>query len=344
LLQSTPAPAPASLHPAATKAEAGTDRRTRGRRLWGLALTALGVLAIVWLVREAGADALQASMRRLLPWIAPLLVLEGARIGLELLQMRLLLGEHGGAVPLKTLLRAQLVSNAVAMSTPMGRPAGETVRALLLTPYVGDGRAFAIGVVGQAQTLLVNGTYAASALVVAFAWGLPGVLQTALLGMVATTLILGTGLQLLARSHAPSRLLRRIERLSAFVERLREATTSLSVMPWPALLALMASRGLQVAQLTLLIFVFGAAAGPGDGLATGLLSQGIYLLGASVGDLVPAQLGVVDGAFAMAAPFLAVPVATAVAMAIALHIAQLGWVAIGAFAGALLRPARPPQR
>jgi hypothetical protein len=341
-LQSSQAPAPA--HATVTVAREGNDRRAGRRRLWGLALTALGVLAIVWLVREAGAEALQASMRTLLPWVAPLLLLEGVRIGLELLQMRLLLGEHGGVVPLGTLVRAQLVSNAVAMSTPIGRPAGETVRALLLTPYVGDGRAFAIGVVGQAQTLLVNGTFAATALAVAFARDLPLALQTALLGMAAATLVLGVGLQLLARSHAPSRLLRRIERLSAFVERLREATASLSVMPWPALLALLASRALQVAQFSLLVFVFGAAAGVGDGITTGALSQGIYLLGASVGDLVPAQLGVVDGAFAMAAPWLDVPVATAVAMALALHIAQLGWVAIGAFAGVLLKPAKPPPR
>lgn len=319
------------------------------RRLWGVLLAVIGVLAILWLVREAGTEALAASMDRLLPWVPLLLLLEGGRIGLELLATRAVLGPHARSVPGRALLRAQLVGNSVVMSTPLGRPAGEAVKALMLAPHVGTGRGFAVGVVGQSLTLVVNGTLAlagwagASFALSARADDGGAELVTAMAAMGAVTLGLGLGVQLAARSVAVSRAVGRIERARIFIQRFRDASAELSLVPTRPLLLMFASRGLQVAQFALLLYVFGTQLG----LQVVLVAQGIYLVGAAAGDLVPAQLGVIDGAFALAAPLLGVSVATGIAIALAVHLAQLAWVAIGAFGGMLLgrgrqEAARPP--
>jgi hypothetical protein len=319
-------------------------------------------LAIVWLVRAAGTAELAVFMDRLVPFIPVLLLLEALRIGLELLTTRAVLGEHARAVPLRALVRAQLVANSIIMSMPTGRPAGEALKAVLLAPHVGTGRAFAVGVVGQSLTLIVNGIFALCAWLVlpldlggasAAAVGGGGganatTLALALMTMGLVTLSLGGFVQLAARSHRVSRTVGRIERVRMAVERFRSASAELSLVPVRPALLMLCSRGFQVAQFALLLHAFGV----GASLEVALVAQGIYLLGAAAGDLVPAQLGVVDGAFALAAPLFGASVSAGVAIAIALHLAQLVWVALGALLGIALRqraavapvPEREPEQ
>ena len=49
------------------------------------------------------------------------------------------------------------------------------------------------------------------------------------------------------------------------------------------------------------------------------------MVGGSLGDFVPGQLGATHGAFALAAPWLGIAVSDAVAVAISLHFQQVLW-------------------
>ena len=68
------------------------------------------------------------------------------------------------------------------------------------------------------------------------------------------------------------------------------------------------------------------------GPTTPLLIFGPHLVGLAAGDLVPGQIGALDGAFAFASSALGITRAAALSIPVVLHVVQLAWGAIGVVA------------
>jgi hypothetical protein len=86
-----------------------------------------------------------------------------------------------------------------------------------------------------------------------------------------------------------------------------------------ALAAQLVGRCVQALQLA----VAGTVLGAQFTLPQIALTQAVYLVGAALGDLVPAQLGTTDAAFVLAAPTLGLTAASAFSVAVAMHAVQL---------------------
>jgi hypothetical protein len=72
------------------------------------------------------------------------------------------------------------------------------------------------------------------------------------------------------------------------------------------------------------------------------VTEGVHLVGAAVGDLMPSQLGTTEANFTLAAAALALPAASAVSIALLAHLAQILWVLVGAVVP-VVWPAPPPD-
>jgi uncharacterized membrane protein YbhN (UPF0104 family) len=74
---------------------------------------------------------------------------------------------------------------------------------------------------------------------------------------------------------------------------------------------------------------------------TALAAQGIHLVGASVGDLVPNQMGVTEGAYRLFTSALGVTAARALSIALIIRIVQLSLTGLCfVVAGAMVREPR----
>ena len=82
------------------------------------------------------------------------------------------------------------------------------------------------------------------------------------------------------------------------------------------------------------------ALGTGARADLALLAEGIQVLGAAAGDLVPAQLGATEGAFALCAPSLQLTQASALSMAVVVHGTQLLFAALTLLVAVALRAAQ----
>jgi hypothetical protein len=108
---------------------------------------------------------------------------------------------------------------------------------------------------------------------------------------------LGRRIRLLA-SHGPS-----------FDAALREET------PWaPAIAATTVGRAIQTLQYGVILLAVGAT----PGIVSAFVAQGIHLVGAGMGDFVPNQVGITEGAYVLFAPALGLEGLAARAIGIAL--------------------------
>lgn len=300
------------------------------RRGTGVALRALvfvgALLALGYVVRSVGTEqvlSLVAQSARLLPLVA---LLELGCIALDAVATRMALGPRGGLVPLRTLIASHLVAQAVMNIMPAGRGASEAAKATLLAPYVGVPAAIAMGTTNQANVLLSAAIFSLPcALAAHFALG-SSELTLAMLLHFAVLFALGAGLRFLQRFP---RALRFVERYFArwavgarrFVEASRE-TPLLSAGPIAAMLF---GRLLQTAEYAVLAYAVGLPIGPMHALAV----QGLNLVAAAVGVLVPGQLGSAEAIFAVAAEPLGFTAAQAVSIALLAQVVSLGFTAVG---------------
>jgi hypothetical protein len=98
------------------------------------------------------------------------------------------------------------------------------------------------------------------------------------------------------------------------------------------------NRTAQVLQYTILVLAMSGS----TSLGRSLLAQGINLVGTSLGDLVPGQLGVTDGAFALSASALGITAADAIAISVLAHFVQMCWVFVGSLIPLAWKPAAAP--
>ncbi|MBL8741518.1 MAG: flippase-like domain-containing protein [Myxococcales bacterium] len=295
-----------------------------------LAFTALGVLAVVLLVRHVGAKRLAEIFGDMAPFIVIAFLLEGLRICSDTLRMRLLYRVSGHVIRYFTLLRVQLAAYPINLLVPAGGAASEAYKVAVFKDVVGAGAATAVATVTSALVLLAGGIISIPCIfAAAYVWGLHG-LTIAVIVQAVTALLLGGAMLGGARYRRlgafMARVVRRISKRGALaIEKAQDIIMGSPPVPLPALAAAVLARAIQGLQLAIVAFGAGAAVG----ILPGLLAFSVQLVGGAAGDLMPAQIGATDGAFALAAEPLGIDLPPALSIAIAMHVVQLSWALIG---------------
>lgn len=298
----------------------------------------LGIALVVFLVRELGAQDIATHVRALASTLPALFALEVGRFLSEMMATRRVIeprpgdGSPSPRVPMLTLLRGQSLAHACNKIMPAGRAVGEGLKAAVLAPVVGTPAAVGVGAALQIMTILVNGGFALAAGVVAAttlstpkeAWVMSGY------GVVS--MVVGVVILVSLRSPYLSNQLSRFKLTAALREPFAEAVArgtgfGLRALAWHAL-----SKLAQVGQLAMLLSASGVEVALG---ARAVLAEGIQIVGAAAGDLVPAQVGATEGAFTLLADSLGVSAQAALSLAVVLHGTQLVFAA-GCFAAAAL--------
>ena len=204
---------------------------------------------------------------------------------------------------------------------PAGRVAGEVTRAALISAHVGTGRAASASARMQSAYLFANGVLSSSACVVAAIWlGRTNILTLLLAGNAVMMFVLSTALLAILWNGRVGRWLDGVRR--RFVK-VSEAPPALETpeerkVPWQSAIVATTGRASQTLQYGIILHAVGGAAS----IHGAFLAHGIHLVGATAGDMIPNQLGVVDGVYRTFA-----------------H--PLGFGGIGRLRGALDRGGRP---
>jgi hypothetical protein len=286
-------------------------------------LVLVGLLATAILLRRSRPELVWAAMTRAAWPFAGVVLLEGVAVACSVAGMGAVYRATGVTVPVPLLVRTGLIGYAVAGLVPAGRAAAEATRAALVSPLVGRGRAGAAALRLQAVALLANSVVS---FVAAFAAAGHGLLALFIAGNGVLTLVLGGGALLLDwHGRVGAFLARYLPSLGGFGRDL-DAHLGKSGFPRASLAWELGARAVQIAQNGVLV----AAVGGAFGLGQALRAEGIHLVGAAVGDLIPQQLGVTDANFTLSAATLGLAPGDAMAVALLAHLSQLIWVAAGA--------------
>ncbi len=252
------------------------------------------------------------------------------------LSQRSLYGEDGKKIPWRVVIRAGCSAYAFMGLLPMGRLVAESSRAVIFAPYVGRSRAASVAVQVQIVALFVTsavGTLCA----LAFAWVLGAGIVT-LLAFLNALLVLTVGvLALLAAKHfrLGKRLARFLPRIQVFGEQFDAYLLNCRILMPKALMYEGFCRTSQVVQNGFLVLAVGGSLG----ILPAFCSEGLHLIGATLGDFVPGQLGVTELVFKEASAALALNTEQALSIALLAHASQLFWilVALGALHSPVLR-------
>ncbi len=271
----------------------GRQRRVGGaalvsKRLLGIVLGIGGILVVIAVVRDVGAQALLDVLVLGAPWLPWLIALEVGAAALDALAIRVLHGERTeGAVH----ARAALLATLSVHTLPGGRMLGEVLRASSIASGSGAGpeafvRSGAIALVGHGLHVLCVAVMASVA-----ALAVDGPLRWALALVAAWTLVLGTALVAAPRSL---RLLRWLASRTGLTK-LADVVVLERIDGAPRALALSAlSRLVHLIAAGVAVQAVLAAPSVIDGAIVG---EALQLLAANVGDAVPGQAGVIEGTF-----------------------------------------------
>jgi len=317
--------------------------RARRRRAMGVlrpvfALAGVGMLAL--LVRKAGPRELAGVMSGAAAWLPWVVLLEVGRQCMDALATRLSYGPGAGRVPRSVLARAQLIGTAVSSMAPAGRAAAEATKAALLSPHMGGANATAAAATSQSASLAAGGFISFPCALASYVLTGFSVFTLAMLAHGVLLVLLSAGVRACMRARRPGAwLVRRFRRWASHAEQFHASARCGALLPWRPSLAFLGSRVLQVGQYAVLTH----AVGIDTSVLQALFSQGLYLCALAVGSLVPGQVGVSDGAFAMATGVLNTTAARAMSVALLGHVVQLLFVIAGVLTPLVWRgPARPP--
>ncbi len=294
----------------------GSERRNRVLKNVGKALLfAFGVAAVVALVEEAGPDQVLRTLLDSAVYLPVVLALEIAFMSMDVLALRSFLGERGASVPVLVWLRTALVAYGVMILLPAGRAGGEVARAAGLAPHVGASHAAALATRLQAATLTGNTLISLPAwIAVAMAVDFGTPLAWMVLGNGVVTGLLGGAIVFASRrSSVGSFLGKRVRALASHGEVFDEALKEEVAWARPIALTFL-GRVFQAVQYGVILLAVGGRLTP----VSALVSQGIHLVGAGLGDMVPNQVGITEGAYRLFAPALGLEHAPARAIGIAL--------------------------
>ena len=295
----------------------------------GLALTA-------FLIHSAGLDHVARAVREAGPWLPLVLLLEIGVVATDMFAARALLGDAMASVPPTTWVRSAMLAYASTVVLPAGRAAGEAVRTTTLAPAIGFNRATGVCSRLQACVLASNAAISLAITAVVLGSGASGGLALALLGNALGCAVLSVVVFLAARSERVANWLKaKFPRLAQGHDVVPMAAGSAGDVR--AIVSCLIGRLIEATQYGVVLHAIGGRATP----ASALTAQGIHLVGAAAGDLVPNQMGVTEGAYRLFTQALGLDVAHALSIALIVRIVQLTLTGVRfALAAGLIRQPR----
>jgi uncharacterized membrane protein YbhN (UPF0104 family) len=228
-------------------------------------------------------------------------------------------------------VRAHVIGYSLAFYMPAGRAAAEAVKASLLARWSTAARAAAVAAANQSLALLGLAIAALACLIGAAT--LPGTerLVASLAVVAAITGALGLAIRLATLRMRGGWVRRFAPKIANLVDDARGEVPRL--LPALPLAMFLVNRALQLGSIALLLYAVGGAVS----VATVLAAGGVNLVGASLGDMVPGQLGTTDATFSVSAALVGLTPEAAISIALVIHILQMTWMAIGLEIEAALR-------
>jgi hypothetical protein len=316
--------------------DAAIQRPPRWRIAVSLVLALGGVAVIAYFLYTTRLADVQHALGQLLAWIPLLLAIEGGRILVESAGTRLLYGLPRDQLPTSLLVRSHVVGYGLAFYMPAGRAAAETVKATMLAKCSTPARAAAVAAANQSLALL---GLAVAAIVCAIGAAMTEG-SSALVGPLVIVAGVTGGLGVVIRVatlRLRGKVVRRFApKIATLVDEVRgEIPHWFPVAPFAMFLA---SRALQLLGIAVVVYAI-----VGDVSAVGALAaNGVGLVGASLGDLVPGQLGATDATFAVSAGTVGLTREAAISIALVIHLVQMSWLGIALLMELALRMlARP---
>jgi hypothetical protein len=310
-------------------------RRAQLRILLHLAFAAVGVTALGVMIHQVGPAKLGALLADAMGWLPLLLGLEAIRIVTDAASTYFLYRRWGNGLPAREILRVQLVAYPVSILAPASRTAAEAMKAQALTRLSTGPRAAAVATMNQSLALYGGSLITLPCLVASLTMTGASLLSVALVLQLVLSAAAGIGLQFAARRRSIGGWLgRRFARAAKATEQFQDALSEHSVAPAIPLSCSVINRIAQTLQYTTLVLAVSGS----TSLGRSLLGQGLNLVGTSLGDLIPGQIGVTDGAFALGSAALGITVADAIAIAVLAHFIQLCWVLLGSLVPLAWKP------
>lgn len=297
-----------------------SPRELLAQPLARLACAVLGVGLLAGAVWMAGARAVLHGLGASVHALPEVALLEALMLACSTLALRALYGSDAARVSPRQWLRAGALGFAVGAVLPIGRATGEATRAVLLRKSVGGARAAVAAVQMQGVALLANALLSLVAFSAALAaLGLVGI-STLILANGVLGAFAGASILIVRQSGRPGRL------LGALAKRGRKFGLEFDAAAGASRRSLVhslawesAGRGLQVFQCAVAL----TAVGRPSGLARTLVARGMLLVGGALGDFIPAQLGATEATLVVGAAALGLTAASAAALALLIHGAQL---------------------
>ena len=272
------------------------DRRRRTLASIGrIALLIIGLVVVAWLVWAAGPAKVGAAIKEAGLWLPLLAVMEIGMNTCDVMSARSQLGVHKSLVPLRTWIQASTLAFALMILFPAGRAAGEVARAAAVGRHVGLARAAVASVAFNAGNLFAVAIL--SLVGAAFAGlGPPETHALAIALLINAAIVAGIGIfvsGMLRSKGAALFIVRRLKLGDALQSEVKSAVSE-SLSLWKSVAWCTAGRTVQWAQFG----VFVAAIGGKVTISSASLAQGIHLIGASAGDMIPNQAATLEGAYA----------------------------------------------
>jgi Lysylphosphatidylglycerol synthase TM region len=295
-------------------------------------LALVGLTIIAFLVRSAGPQRVAQTLWEARWWVPLIVSFEIVQMSSDFVTLRVLLGAGASDVPAATWLRSSALAYAMMIVVPAGRAAGEVARATLLSAHIGAPRAVTASTQLQASSIFAVGVVSAvESAVVAQRHGVRSPLALLLAG---NALIMAAGaavlLAILWNARGSARVHRMLERIRRRLTPADEASVPLEAaprrrLPWKGVIFCSLSRTAQAVQYGIILFAVGGA----PSVRGALVAHGIELVGATLGDLLPNHVGIVDGAYRTFAGDVGLGAAPARALSIAL-LARIASLAVAA--------------
>lgn len=261
-------------------------------------LAVLGLFAIGILVRELGVDAVLETLVQAGVWLPLILLLDIGWMAVESGAALNLYGPKAKAVRLQDWLRAVFVHYATFVVVPVGRASAEVARAGVLSPRVGKTRAAAGAAVMQSLTLTANSMVSAVCFIALMTTSKHQAASALMSVNMLATGTLGVGLYLVLRHVKVGGFLgRRFSKMSQWGPEIDEHVREGRRRHSTALMICVGARLVQALQYGVILYaVSGSFSASGA-----LISEGIQLGARTMGDAIPNQVGVTEGAFALCA-------------------------------------------
>jgi hypothetical protein len=265
---------------------------------------------------------LEEAVRRSAALLPLMVLLEGVMLACSIFGLRALYGRQRDAISVRGWVRAAAWGYLVGLVAPAGRAAGEAVRAVILHKEGGGPTAGLAAVRIQAVALCANGVASVIAAVATYAVVGPTRLTAFVAINAAVTGFFGAGLVFGQKTKIAAGWMRKLHgpaKVALFDEALSQESHLARGFLWEVI-----GRGFQWSQYTLVVVSVGGHAG----VLVGLVAQGVHLVAASVGDLIPGQLGVSEANFALSSAALGMSGMSGSVIGVMIHSAQLLFMAV----------------